>query len=193
MALLKLNVGCGEKPIRKPGWVNVDVRPLPGVDVVAPVDALPFADGDCELLYACHVLEHVRRPDTGRVLAEWRRVLRPGGILRVAVPDLEVAMRTYLLGHRTTGRDVRVKAPGDLEHEMGQLYGRQDYPENTHHQGFDYRRLADVLADAGFDVLGRYDWRETEHADVDDFSQSYWPHMDRSGLLRSLNVEARRV
>lgn len=44
---------------------------------------------------------------------------------------------------------------------------------------------------AGFKDVRRYDWRQTEHKDYDDFSQAYIPHMDKeNGLLISLNIEA---
>ena len=47
------------------------------------------------------------------------------------------------------------------------------------------------LKDIGFKKVSRYDWRDTEHAYVDDFSQAYYPHMDKeNGIQHSLNVEA---
>lgn len=186
---MKLHLGCGDRVIHLPGWFNVDLRPpaKPGAAfALCVVGSLPVADGAIDLVYASHVLEHIRRPDTAAVLAEWRRVLRPGGTLRIAVPDLEVAFRTYLEGQPDAGI-----AQGDLDHQLGQLYGRQDFFWNTHFQGFDFRRLSRVLTEAGFVDVRRYDWRATEHADVDDGSQHYWPHMDKvRGVLRSLNVEA---
>jgi hypothetical protein len=56
---------------------------------------------------------------------------------------------------------------------------------------FDFDSLREQLLKAGFRKAYRYDWRETEHAYVDDFSQAYYPHMDKeNGKLLSLNVEA---
>jgi hypothetical protein len=47
------------------------------------------------------------------------------------------------------------------------------------------------LKTIGFDKIYKYDWRNTEHSDIDDFSQCYLPHMDKeNGKLMSLNVEA---
>lgn len=56
---------------------------------------------------------------------------------------------------------------------------------------FDFDSLKKVLVDTGFKNVGIWDWRTTEHATVDDYSQSYLPHMDKdNGMLMSLNIEA---
>ena len=82
--VVRLNIGCGGKPID--GWVNVDHHPLPGVDVVHDLDVFPwpFADGAADEVLASHVFEHVRYP-VEFVLECWR-VLRPGGMLTVQCP-----------------------------------------------------------------------------------------------------------
>ena len=93
----KLHLGCGAKRI--PGWFHVDALDFPHVDHRGPVEDLGFiADGTVELIYASHVLEHFGRRTYMDVLREWRRVLRPGGVLRLAVPDFAAAARLYLAG-----------------------------------------------------------------------------------------------
>lgn len=176
---MKLHLGCGSRPI--PGWVNVDVVDYPHVDLRCAVDRLPMvADGSAEVVYSSHVLEHFPRSETGRVLREWRRVLRPGGTLRVAVPDFDALSALYV----ETGR---------LELVLGPLFGRGDYLYNVHYTAFDEALLCRALEAAGFVRPRRYDWRHTEHAHVDDYSQAYFPHMDKAkGRLLSLNLEATR-
>jgi hypothetical protein len=74
---------------------------------------------------------------------------------------------------------------------MGLLYGGQTYPENFHYCTWDFATLQKDLEDLGLTNVQRYNWRETEHAHIDDFSQAYLPHMDKeSGYLMSLNIEA---
>lgn len=168
---LLLHVGCGQRYL--PGFKHIDIRPLPHLDVVSPVDHLPmFADGTVDLIYNCHVLEHFGRWDIPRVLKEWFRLLKPGGVLRTAVPDLAACFEVYA-------------ETGDITLIHGLLYGRQDYPENTHHIGFDFAYLQRLLEGAGFTSVDRYDYRETIHKDYDDYSQAYL-----KGRLVSLNVEA---
>lgn len=174
---LQLHIGCGDRII--PGFINVDVRKLPHVDVVAAADHLPmFGGGTVDLIYSSHVLEHVRRGGEPTVLNEWHRVLRPGGVLRLAVPDFESIVTWY-------------KRSGMLDDIMGLLYGGQNHEHNVHYQTFDFARLSQLLLKAGFREVYRYDWSQTVHKDYDDFSQAYLPHLDKkNGLLMSLNVEA---
>lgn len=80
---LRLNVGSGNRPLE--GFVNVDVRELSSVDVVADVRALPFPDGSAVEIEASSLLEHFRDPYA--VLDELHRVLAPRGVLRVRVPS----------------------------------------------------------------------------------------------------------
>ncbi|MFC1945687.1 methyltransferase domain-containing protein [Chloroflexota bacterium] len=176
---VKLHIGCGERYI--PGFTHVDVRKFEHVDVVAPAWQLDvFEDDSVDLIYCCHTLEHLKKTQVGLTLAEWHRVLRPGGVLRLAVPDFAKICQMYT---RT----------GDLSQLLGLLMGGQDYPENTHYTVYDYAYLAGLLQDAGFTSVRCYDWRETEHWDHDDFSQAYLPHMDKEhGTLMSLNVEAEK-
>lgn len=176
---MKLHLGCGRRFI--PGYFHVDAVEFPHVDLVHAVDQLPMVpDESVEVIYACHVLEHYQRRAVPRVLAEWRRILKPGGTLRVAVPDFEALVELY----RKTQR---------LEHVVGPLFGRGDYLYNIHYNVFDFSSLERKLLDAGFSDVRRYDWRATEHAEVDDYASAYFPHLDKkNGILLSLNVEATR-
>jgi predicted SAM-dependent methyltransferase len=179
MEEIKLHIGCGERYI--PGFTHIDVRKFPRVDYVTSADKLDmFKDNSVDLIYACHVLEHFRRNQIENVLKEWYRVLKPGGTLRIAVPDLEKLVEVYL-------------NTKNLQLILGPLVGRQDYPENTHYIVFDYSSLSKLLEKVGFKKIRRYDWRETIHKDYDDFSQAYIPHMDKEkGVLISLNLEAEK-
>jgi predicted SAM-dependent methyltransferase len=176
---MKLHLGCGKRHI--PGYVHIDAIDYPHVDHVSAIDNLSFIQSDSvEVIYNCHVLEHFKRRDVARVLREWLRVLAPGGLLRTSVPDFAALAEVY----RRTGR---------LDLVMGPLFGRQDYLYNIHYNVFDAQTLQRDLEDAGFCDIAQYDWRQTEHAHLDDYSQAYIPHMDKDkGVLISLNVQARK-
>lgn len=173
---MKLHLGCGKRFI--PNFVHIDAIDYPHVDHVATIDNLSFlADNSVDLIYNCHVLEHFKRRDVDRVLREWYRVLKPGGLLRISVPDFAKLCEIY-------------QRFGQLDKVIGALFGRQDYLYNIHYNVFDFASLSAALEHAGYIKVRRYDWRETEHADIDDYSQAYVPHMDKeNGIQVSLNVE----
>lgn len=90
-----LNLGCGAR--YHPDWINLDIVARgPGVIEHDLSCGIPLPDASCGVVYHSAVLEHLRRNDAAGFLAECRRVLRPGGVLRVAVPDLETICRLYL-------------------------------------------------------------------------------------------------
>jgi predicted SAM-dependent methyltransferase len=89
----KIHLGCGR--VHLDGWVNVDADGAsPAVDLVWDLrHPLPFPDDSCELLYSEHVLEHFTVEDGLSLLRECRRVLRSGGVLRIAMPSLDDILR----------------------------------------------------------------------------------------------------
>lgn len=90
-----LNVGCGAR--FHPAWVNVDAVPAsPEVRAIDVRAGLPFGDGEFAAVYSSHVLEHLAVDDAAALLKQIHRVLAPGGIVRVVVPDLEAIAREYL-------------------------------------------------------------------------------------------------
>jgi hypothetical protein len=89
---VKLHIGSGDKPL--PGWVNVDRKPLPGVDVVTDVtQGLQFLD--VEAIFAEHFLEHLGLDDALGFLLEAHRVLLPWGSLRLSTPNLDWVWHTH--------------------------------------------------------------------------------------------------
>lgn len=176
---MKLHLGCGKRHI--PGFMHIDAIDYPHVDHVSTIDNLSFiAENSVDLIYNCHVLEHFKRRDVPKVLSEWYRVLKPGGTLRTSVPDFDSLCSLYQKNKR-------------IEEVIGPLFGRQDYLYNIHYNVFDCMSLTKALENAGFESIHRYNWRDTEHAHIDDYSQAYFPHMDKeSGMLLSLNIECKK-
>lgn len=176
---MKLHLGCGPRHI--PGFVHVDAQPAPHVDIVGPVERLPMGDNSVSLIYASHVLEHFGRHAYKEVLKEWFRVLKPGGILRLSVPDFAACAAIYYENGLADG----------LSGLVGLIIGGQRNEHDFHKMIFDEDFLRRDLFDTGFREVRRWDWRATEHADVDDFSQAYIPHLEKeNGKQMSLNIEA---
>lgn len=90
-----LNLGCGQR--FHPDWENLDfVAKAPGVRAHDLREGIPFSDSSFDVVYHSHLLEHFPRQAAGKLLRECHRVLKPGGIVRVAVPDLEQIGRLYI-------------------------------------------------------------------------------------------------
>ena len=159
---MKLHLGCGN--VHLDGWLNVAITEGSSVDRLDDVSTLEtIVDESCDIIYASHVLEHFDREEYASVLSVWYNNLKPGAVMRLAVPD-------------------------EL---LGIFYGGQRSPYDYHKMGFDEHSLSSKLKELGFTNIKTWDWKETEHAHLDDYSQSYLPHMDKnSGLLMSLNLEA---
>ena len=177
---MKLHLGCGRRFI--PGFLHVDVVAHPHVDRVQSVDRLDFvADGAVKLIYASHVLEHFSRAEVPAVLREWHRALAPGGVLRLAVPDFAAVVEIYREDGLADG----------LTGLIGLVCGGQRDAWDFHKSIFDRAFLTRLLREAGFREVRPWDWRLTEHAQIDDFSQAHLPHMEKdTGRLVSLNLEA---
>lgn len=133
----RLNIGCGHKPLE--GWVNVDLRPLPGVDIAATADSIPLAAGSCAALTSAHLLEHFTQEDLmRRILPHWLTLLRSGGTLTAIVPDAGSMMRSW--------------SRGDLDFDTLRLitYGQQEYDGDFHFTMFTPQSLGQMLQQAGF-------------------------------------------
>jgi predicted SAM-dependent methyltransferase len=93
----RLNWGCGPRPVA--GWLNADRRVAPGVDLLSDIrDGLPLATGSIQYIAAIHALQDLPYLAVVPALCELRRVLKAGGVLRLALPDFDRAIAALLNG-----------------------------------------------------------------------------------------------
>jgi predicted SAM-dependent methyltransferase len=141
-----LNLGSGPRGRDESNWVNVDgymdhnVHHL--MDFGRP---FPFADGSFDGIFTEHVLEHFSREDGVAVFQECLRVLGPGGLLRVVVPDAEKVIATYREAPERLA-EHRLPETG-LAMEVVNMYAYQRY---EHQCLYDWALMRRTLADAGF-------------------------------------------
>ena len=127
------------------------------------------------------MIDYFDRDEINNLLKEWRRVLKTGSIIRLAVPDFEAM--SYLYSTKRIS----------LKNIIGPLYGKMMMGSTQiyHKTVYDFEDIRNVLQQNGFKNIKRFNWRETGHSQFDDHSQAYIPHMDKNnGTLISLNVEA---
>lgn len=179
---LRINYGCGL--LAQPGYVGVDVRWTPAVEVIGDLSWCRRAyAGKADEVYCSHVLEHYRYPGK-----EWRSspetvlgalsdimgMLKPGGIVRIAVPDFAAIARLYV-----------ENAHPYFPVLSGRVNGEQDYAQNRHLCMFDRSFLEKCLSSAGF--VDFEVWDPESMGFVKDSSFDCV-----AGVVTSLNVMARK-
>ena len=193
----KLHIGCGKNHLD--GWVNIDVFPAPlAMNVLW---GLPFADGSARYVFVSHMLEHLFFPrDVKPFLAELRRVLAPGGTVRIVVPDVEQCIEAYVNNDRTFFGNRREawpwwpENPTRLEDFLAYAGAGAEpaYLFESHKYGYDFETLSRVLADAGFSAVVRSNYMESAHEALRVDHISAVANAKYGDRYYSLFVEARR-
>jgi SAM-dependent methyltransferase len=95
----RLNWGCGASG--EPGWINSDIKEGPGIDLPADImKGLPLEDAAVDYAVSVHALPELPLDMQVPVLTELRRVIRPGGALRLVLPDVTKGVAAYERGDR---------------------------------------------------------------------------------------------
>ena len=90
----RLNWGCGEWT--EPGWINSDIKEAVGIDIVADIrDGLPLESDSIDYAVSIHSLPELHFSELVPALTELRRLLKPDGVLRLALPDLDKGIDAY--------------------------------------------------------------------------------------------------
>jgi len=177
----KLHLGCGN--IRLKGFCNVDILPTHAVDVVSDISKLDkFSNNSIELIYACHVLEHFSHDEAVKVLKRWFEVLKPGGELRISVPDIDRIVKIYSKNWQ------HFQTPGNSPW-IGLLYGGQGDPYDFHKTGFNFCWMKYLLEGIGFVEVHEYSHEPHFVAGVVDASLAKEPF----GEFLSLNIMAKKA
>jgi SAM-dependent methyltransferase len=195
---LKLHIGCG--PCHLAGWVNLDIYPAPVATNV--LWGLPFVDGSARYVFLSHLLEHLFYPnDVQPFLEEIHRVLMPGGVLRIIVPDIEACIEAYqqrdaafFAGRRRHwgGGDG---APTRLEDFLAYAGAGPDpaWLFEAHKFGYDFETLSRALQRAGFAHVRRCGFMGSAHPELQVDSNSEVADAHYGDRHYSLFVEATRA
>jgi predicted SAM-dependent methyltransferase/tetratricopeptide (TPR) repeat protein len=138
---VKLDICGGEFPYGR-GFLNVDIRPLPNVDIIADISkGMNFADNTVDEIFSCGTLEHFYVPTVINILKEMRRILKPGGTITVGVPNM------------TTILDAFDRGEMDFKLFSQYIYGsvqEDGNPYNVHRSLWNARQMIEAMTRAGF-------------------------------------------
>lgn len=158
----RLNWGCGSWTSE--GWVNCDLKADPGVDVTADArEGLPFPDGSFDYVVSIHALPELHVAEVVPVLSELRRVLRPGGVLRLGLPDLDRTIAAYL--RRDTDFFL---VPDEDATSLGAKFILHTIWFGYSRTLFNFPLVREMLGSAGYASIGRCGYRQTRsgHPDI---------------------------
>ena len=173
---INLHLGCGS--INHPEFINVDGMSFPHVHYVRAIDDLsPFKDESINLIYACHCLEHFSHRQVPNLLSHWFKKLKPGGILRLSVPDFDRIVNIYLENSR------------DVNTILGPLMGGQNDKFDFHNIAFTSANLNELLIDTGFEEVREWYPHSSKLSDFDDWSTRQF-YINGNHYSVSLNLEA---
>ena len=168
---LKLHIGCGKGHLS--GWINIDVDPAPlALNVLW---GLPFPDRSASHVFVSHMLEHLFFPrDVRFFLAELLRVMTPGGVVRIVVPDIEQCMEAYSSNDRlffASRRETWDWWPENatrLEDFLAYAGAGAEpaYLFEAHKYGYDFETLAKALGQAGFEHMSKSAYMASEDPEL---------------------------
>jgi predicted SAM-dependent methyltransferase len=173
---LNLNIGCGVdaegKPLEIPGYVNVDRR------FGSEAYPLAYSDESADVIRASHVLEHFPQRDVEKVLADWYRVLKPGGVMKLAVPDFASIVDAY-----------KAKQYGEVI--VGLTMGGQIDDNDFHKVIFDEAMLKEMMWKTGLRRVRRWESEITDCASqLAHFSLNLMGYKPASGADKMVKVGA---
>jgi SAM-dependent methyltransferase len=153
----RLNWGCGSWT--EPGWINADIKDEPGVDISCDIlDGLPLDSNDLDYAVSIHSLPEIPYPDLVPALEELRRVLKPGGVLRLSLPDMEKAIAAY----QRNDRDYFLIPDEDVTSIGGKMIVQLTwYGYSRSLFTFDY--IEELLYKAGFTSVTRCAYQQTNN------------------------------
>ncbi len=161
-SLARLNWGCGPHPA--PGWLNSDKEPAPGVDICRDIrDGLPLESNSLDYIVSIHGLQDLPYLDIVPALRELRRVLKPEGVLRLGLPDMDRAIDAY----QRNDPDY-FYIPDDEVERVGSKLVVQLIWYGSNRTPFNHDFAEEMLLKAGFDrvIRCRYRWTASPYPDI---------------------------
>ena len=150
----RLDFGCAFE--KHDGWMGFDKIDYGQTYVGDVLDGLPFSDAHFDVIAAHHSLQMIRFDDLPRALAELRRVLKPGGALRISVPDALKAVNKYI-----AGVEHAFPISDEIERTADGRFWRYMFWHGDARSAFSYESLEDALWRNGFQNVRKCEFKQT--------------------------------
>jgi predicted SAM-dependent methyltransferase len=174
-----LHIGVGDQ--NDPRYINIDARYLSHVHIVTKKlhRLTQFKTDSVDLIYICHLLEHIKVFDLSLVLSEMYRILKPGGIIRISVPDFDKIINVFQ------------QCNNDIASIRVLVLGGQDYKFNFHYSIFNENYLKMKLIESGFNNVSFWHPEDAEYYSFDDWAKRKY-NVGNAFFEISLNMEAQK-
>ena len=171
-----VHIGCGELDDLR--YINIDARSMPHVHYATQDLGLKqFAPESVDLIYACHVIEHLSHQRLLPIFTNWFSRLKYGGVVRLSVPNFDTIVEIY----KDQKKNIdAIKLP---------LLGGQEYDFNYHNAIFNYNYLCDLLKKSGFKTIREWDPKSASYYNFDDWASKTFVVGGKEYPI-SLNLEA---
>lgn len=171
-----IHIGCGEFNDKR--YINVDARQGWHIHYAGSVEDCErlFPADFADLIYCCHILEHVSHQKISGTLKGLYKKLKRGGTLRISVPDFNTIVKMY-------------KERNSIEDIIAPLMGGQGYPENFHYNVFDESYLKELLLESGFKEVKKWNPENASYHNFNDWSKRKFSLYEKEWSI-SLNLEA---
>ena len=197
MDKLKLHLGCGSRIMD--GWVNIDINTISERNVklgrdepTSEIDLkhdlltpLPYESESGDFIYNEHFFEHFAYTDGAKMLKDWHRVLKPNGILRMAMPSIEGVLKVY-------SRPGRFKKLSSILNDKTRTKGiflNKVFRSFGHRFLYDWETLEKIMMDSGFRDLKRCRVGKSRHPELKGIESRIYK---KNSYVESLCVEARK-
>jgi predicted SAM-dependent methyltransferase len=160
---VNLNIGCGTD--YKKGWINIDNNSDNNIekldlnwDLRKP---LPFEDNTVDYIFNEHFIEHLTVEESRATLSDLRRILKLGGVMRIAMPDLEAVVNTYL--NVPLDKDPVIKEFNIDFVQTSAEWINMSFSWWGHKWLYDWEELERRLREVGFTDIKRCKLRQSSH------------------------------
>ena len=193
--LKKLQIGCGKNPLS--GWLNTDLLASQQVVYMDATAKLPLPDSSMDYIYSEHIFEHISHRDGSKFLKEAYRVLKPGGRIRIATPNMAFLFQLYGQPEDECSKRY-IKNSVDIYIKEQMPYARavviNNFFYNWGHQFiYDFETLEHTLNLAGFQNTSQFQPQESNDPNLKNIEAHGRIIGEEFNRMETIVVEAQKV